>query len=150
MSAGEAYSAGLARGQAGRHLESVPYFRAAVLLAPDSWTARENLANALNNGAQESRIHLGKDEPAIRSSVERIGMIRDAISHSRVAERLTQTDQDRALIGFQRAQTLYTFGLVNDADLEFRRALALSPSSPAIAQALEQSTARLRNGGGPE
>ena len=147
MSAEDAHAAGLRFGREGRHLASLPFFRSAVRQAPDSWAARENYSNALVNGAQESRVHLGKDEPATRSSVERAAMIRESFRQSAIADSLAQDVRDRAVVVYQRAQALHTFGLVADAVVEFRKAAALDPASGGIARASRDAEARLRSGG---
>ena len=147
MTAREAYTVGLRLGGAGRHLASMPYFRSAVAKAPGSWTARENYANTLFNGAQEARIHLGKDEPATRSSVERIAMIAESFRQTDAAASLASEPRDRALVSYQRGRALYTFGLAAEALVELRKAAALDPPSPGIARAAADAEAQLRSGG---
>jgi tetratricopeptide (TPR) repeat protein len=147
LGADDAYRLGLALGRDGHHLAALPYFASAARQMPDSWTARQSLASALYNGAQEARVHLGKEEPATRSSVERIAMVNASMRESRTADSLAQLPVDHAVIAFQRGQTLHTFGLVDDALVEFRRAAALDPSSKVIAAAIRGAERRLASGG---
>ncbi len=147
LSASDAFAAGLRLGGAGRHLASLPYFRRAVRQAPDSWTARENFASTLYNGAQEARSHLGKDEPATRSSVERMEMIEESFRQTDTAATLTGDPHDQALIVYQQGQAFHTFGLVIDGLVEFRKAAAFDPSSATLTRAVSGAEARLRAGG---
>src|SRR5688572_16346049 len=143
----EAAQAGITRGAAGRHLESLPYFRAAVRAAPGVWAARQNVANALYNGAQEARTHLGKDGPVTRSSVERIAMIREALLASRAADSLASEPEDRAMVAYQRGQAFFTFGLPIDALVEFRNAHRLAQANAFYQRTAARSEAELAAGG---
>jgi hypothetical protein len=118
-----------------------------VRQAPNSWTARQSYASALYNSALETRLHLGKAEPVTRSSVERIAMVNASMRESGIADSLARQEADRAIIAFQRGQALHSFGLVDDALVEFRRAEALYPSSPVIAAAVRDAERRLASGG---
>jgi tetratricopeptide (TPR) repeat protein len=150
LGADAAYGIGLTLGRDGHHLAALEYFGSAARQAPDWWAARQSYASALYNGAQEARVHLGKEEPATRSSVERIAMVNASMRESRGADSLAQQPGDHALIAFQNGQTLHTFGLVDDALVEFRRAAALDPSSKMIASALRGAERRLASGGQAE
>jgi hypothetical protein len=147
LGAEEAFATGLRLGSAGHHLGSLPYFRRAVALAPDSWTARENFANTLYNGAQEARFHLGKNEPGTRSSVERMTMIVESLHQTDTAAALTSEAADRAVVLFQRGQAFHTFGLAIDGLLQFRQAAVLQPANPQVTRALAGATTKLRTGG---
>jgi tetratricopeptide (TPR) repeat protein len=147
LSAEEAYKTALTLGGDGHHLEALPYFASAVRQAPDSWTARQSYASALHNSALETRLHLGKAEPITRSSVERITMVNASMRESRIADSLAQRPADHAMIAFQRGQLLHTFGLVENALVEFRRAAALDPSSEVIAAAVRGAEHRMASGG---
>jgi tetratricopeptide (TPR) repeat protein len=147
LSAEEAYKTGLTLGGEGHHLEALPYYASAVRQAPDSWTVRQSYSSALHNSALETRLHLGKAEPVTRSSVERIAMVNVSMRESRIADSLAQQPADHAVIAFQRGQALHSFGLVDDALVEFRRAEALYPSSPVIAAAVRDAERRLASGG---
>lgn len=147
MSVDDAFAAGLRHGGAGHHLAALPYFRRAVTLAPDSWTARENYASTLYNGAQEARVHLGKNEPATRSSIERISMIRESLGQTEEALKWASQPADQALVFFQRAQAFHTFGFAIDALLEFRQAARQAPDNGVIARATSAAEETLHNGG---
>src|SRR5262245_10407132 len=119
MGADQLFDTGLRFGNAGLHLAGLPYFRRLVDLLPSSWEARQNYANTLYNGAQEPRVHLGRLEPATRSSLERIQMIAESLRQTDAASSLATEPTDRALIEYQRAQALYTFGFALDALVGF-------------------------------
>jgi hypothetical protein len=150
LSAEEAFAAGVELAMAKRHQASLPYFRRAVSQAPDSWTAHANYSNALHNGAQESRRHLGKDEAAARSSVERIGMMRECLRESDLADSLTAAPAERATIAYQRAQSLQTWGFPIEAWLECRRAQAMDSMTAEIGKAARATGDLLAAGGRAE
>ncbi len=153
LSAEEAHQRGLQLARAGRALEAIPYFRRAVGQVAGSWLAHENLAAALGNGAQEARLHLGKDEIATRSSVERVAMMMESVRETEVADRLAGSPGDRATALFERARALQTWGFPVDALALFRAAAALAPQRADLAETLrraEQALASGRGEGGPE
>jgi tetratricopeptide (TPR) repeat protein len=149
MTAEEAFARGVELGKAGHHQASLPYFRRAASLAPDSWTARENYANTLYDGAQESRSHLGKFEPVMRSSVERMEMIATSFRETDAAAALAGEPTDRAIVLYQLGQSFGTFGFPIDALVAFEKAAALDPASAPIGAAVRVSETRLRAGGIP-
>ena len=124
----------------------MPYFRSAVARVPRSWAAHENYACTLFNGAQEARTHLGKVEPATRSSVERMTMIEASFGQTDTAAALAAATPDRALVLLERAQSLHTFGLAIAALVELRRAAALD-ASPGIGRTARDAETELRSGG---
>ena len=149
MTAEQAFNKGLSLGGGGHHLAALPYFRRAVNLEADSWTAHQNYASTLFNGAQEARIHLGKDEPATRSSLERMIMIGESLRQTDEATNWASEPTDRAMVIFQRAQAFHTFGFPLDALMEFRKGTELSPGDAVIARAMNRAEEQLRSGGNP-
>jgi choline dehydrogenase-like flavoprotein len=146
LSALDAYALGLQLGRAGRNLAAMPYFVSAVARAPRSWAAHENYACTLCNGAQEARTHLGKVEPATRSSVERMTMIEQSFGQTDTASTLAGAPADRALVLLERAQSLHTFGFPIDGLVALRHAAALD-ASLGIARTLRDAETELRSGG---
>ena len=123
----EANRVGLELGGKGRHLEAIPYFRSVVRQDPRWGYAHENLGSALGNGAQQSRTMLGKADNAVRSSVERIAMLKESITETILAERLAANANDRVLALLERGRALETWGFPLDALTQFRTALAIAP-----------------------
>jgi hypothetical protein len=73
-------------------------------------------------------------------------MIERSFGETDAAASLATASADRALVFFQEAQGLHTFGLAVDALVELRRAASVS-QSPGIAHALQTEEAQLRSGG---
>ena len=147
LSADEAYKTAITLGRDGHHLEALPYFASAVRQAPDSWTARQSYASALYNSALETRLHLGKAEPITRSSVERITLVRSSMVQSGAADSMVAGARDRAFIAFQRGQMFVTFGLVDNAVEEFRRAIVMDPNNASGIKAIHSLERLLADGG---
>jgi tetratricopeptide (TPR) repeat protein len=144
LSAAEATYHGLLLARAGRALAAIPYFRSALALSPASWSAHVNYAAALGNGAQEARLHLGREEIATRGSVERVAMVVESLQETEAAERLAAAPADRATVLGERARVLYTWGFPLDALAVYRAAAALAPERRALREALERVEGELR------
>jgi len=138
----------LALHQAGRHQESVPYFRRLAHDLSYDWRVLHDYSAALHNAAQETRPRLGRLDPVSRSSYERVQMEYQALGALDLAERLAPTAHERARVIFQRAQRLHTWGFPVDAFGELERARALEPESPRWRGDLEQALMLMREGYG--
>jgi tetratricopeptide (TPR) repeat protein len=147
LNAEEAYKTAITLGRDGHHLEALPFFESAVRQAPGSWTAHQSYASALYNSALETRLHLGKAEPITRSSVERITLVRSSMVQSGAADSMTAGARDRAFIAFQRGQMFVTFGLVDNAVDEFRRAIVMDPTNQSGIKAIHSLERLLATGG---
>jgi hypothetical protein len=147
LSPDDAFRAGELRAREGRHLESLPFFRAAARALPGSWVDRQNFSNALFNAAQEGRVYQGSAAPATRSSVERIATVLEAWDESLAADSLAPKAEARALIAYQQGQTFFTYGLPIDALKEFRRACALAPADRGYANTVRRLESELAGGG---
>ena len=147
LSGEEAHEQAVALGNAGRHQQSLPYFRRVVAEMQDEWLAHENYSSALYNGAQESRVHLGLEGPATRSSLERIAMALESLHENDAAESLAQSPGDRATVIYQRGQSFQTWGFPVEALAEYRRAMALAPDDANLARVTSQLGSMLVAGG---
>jgi hypothetical protein len=65
---------------------------------------------------------------------------------SRAADSVAASPRDRAFIAYQRAQMFATFGLLENALVEFRRADALDPN-PSLVAAIHLVERTLASGG---
>jgi len=147
LGAEAAFRLGITLSREGRHLAAAGCFATVARQAPGSWIAQQSYAGALFNGAQEVRLHLGKSEPVTRSSVERVGLVRASMLEARRADSLATTAQQRAVMAYQRGQTLDAYGLVSDAIVAFRSAAALDPSSAVIVRGVREAERRIASGG---
>ena len=146
----DVFRKGIALGREGHHLAAAGCFRKVASQRPRSWLARQSYASALYNGSSEVRMHLGKEEPVTRSSVERIALVRVSMIEARTADSLAATPQQRAVMAYQHGQILHAYGLVTDALVAFRSAARLDPSSTLIATGLREAERRLASGGRAE
>ena len=118
--AGLAYGRALELAAAGRYLESIPNFRAAKEARPDIWDLHHNYASALLNAAHEGRPHLGRLEFVMRSSIERVALLREGLAELDSAARLVRDPRGRAQIHRTRAQILKAWGLAWNAFENYR------------------------------
>ena len=149
MSANQAFSVGTRFGQQGRHLEAVPYFRRVIAETPGVPQGRLNYSSALQNGAFQVRLHLGKAEPAMRSSYERIRATHASLVELDSTERLVSVDHDRAFLGIERGRALEAWGMPIDALAEYRRAQSVDLVGTQAPDHLRRLESLLRRGGGP-
>jgi hypothetical protein len=116
----QAYRRGLDAVHQGRYLESLPDFRAAAAARPDLWDLHHDYASALLNAVHQGHVHLGHAEFVLRSSYERVGLLREGLAQLAVAERLARDPHDRALVYRTRAQILRAWGLNWNAFVDYR------------------------------
>lgn len=147
LDAAQANDAGLAIARAGRPLDALPYMARAAALAPGLWFVHQNYAGALGNAAQQARLHLGKEEIATRSSVERVALLRVSLREMTSAESLASVAADRGVVVFERGRAFQTWGFPLDALKEFRRAMTHDPSSRMIAETVAGAERAIASGG---
>jgi tetratricopeptide (TPR) repeat protein len=149
LSAEEAHRLGLVLARQSRPLEAAGYFRRVVAISPHSWFAHQNYAAALGNGVLEARLHLGREEIATRSSVDRIAMLRESLRETEIAERLAAAPSERATALTERARVLYTWGFPIQALAIYRTAATLVPGHRIVTEAISQVETELKAGGRP-
>jgi hypothetical protein len=123
-----ALETGLRLGGQGQGARSVPYFRRAVAGLPGFWEARYDLSSALANAAVESHRRLGRLDPVLRSSVERIGAIVESEHELVIALGMVNRPHNRAVLLFSRAQTYLAWGMPVDALALLREAQRADPA----------------------
>ncbi|HTO90282.1 MAG TPA: hypothetical protein VMJ70_04060 [Candidatus Sulfotelmatobacter sp.] len=112
----------------GRSYDLVPYARLLMSLAPqNSFEFHARFAAALQNAAIESRRQDGVLRPRTRSSVERIGFLRETLSELDRAEALAPDAERRGAVATTRAEVLGLWGFERESLLEFRRANRFHP-----------------------
>ena len=114
-------------GTAGRHVESIPYFRRALTDMGGMWEGRINLAAALINAGLEVETRLGRVDPALRSSYERVQSVREGIGEARQAMPVARDARARAYTAYQDAQLLQSWGFQWDALVAARAAQSFDP-----------------------
>jgi hypothetical protein len=115
-------------GTAGRHAESIPYFRRAVAAGMgEQWEGRFNLAASLINAALEVETRLGKADPALRTSYERVQSVFDGMAEARHAMRLARETRMGAYTVYQDAVMLQFWGMPWDALATAKKAASIDP-----------------------
>jgi hypothetical protein len=115
-------------GTAGRHVESIPYFRRAVIDMGEMWEGRINLAAALINAGLEVETRLGRVDPALRSSYERVQSVRDGMNEAHHALQVARDARGRAYTAYQDAQNLQSWGFQWDALVAAQAAQSFDPA----------------------
>jgi hypothetical protein len=135
MSSADALRAGLALGRAGRDPESLPYYRHAIRQARvDMWQTHYNYATALYNSTLRIELRNGLPSYAVRSSWERIALVREAVHQLTLADGLARTPQDRATVRAAYGQMTWLWGMPWDAFVAYRQAYSADPANRALAQ----------------
>jgi hypothetical protein len=133
MSGEAAYQTALRLSRAGRHEESLPYYRQAVSGgAPRAWAVRYNYGGALYNAGLEVRQRDGVDVPAVRSSIERVALMREALAQLDAAEQLAPTPADRATVMRARGERFQMWGFPWEGFVMLRRAQRTDPGRPEL------------------
>ena len=141
-----AYDSGLKLGRAGRHEESLPYYRRALAGGSEpTWAAHFNYAVSLYNVGFEVREVHGVAMPATRSSIERVALMRAALAQLDTAEMLATSPGDKATVLKGRGERFEIWGLPWDAFMQLRKAEWADPSQPALRQSSESYLMVLRH-----
>jgi hypothetical protein len=141
-----AFAAGARLAGAGRHVESVPFFRRAAE-GRETWESRFNLASALGNAALEVRLRSGREQPVMRSSLERVRAVDESQAEGARALELAPDAHARALTLFTRAQQYWAWGFPIDALELARAAREADPSWDAPARFVQRAERDLASGG---
>lgn len=134
MSAEQALRTGLELNEAGRDAESLPYFRHALRGdAVADGQAHYNFATALYNATLRIEPRNGVPTYAVRSSWERIALVREAVQQLALAEGLARTPRERATVRAAYAQMVWLWGMPWDTFVAYRQAYAVDPANHALA-----------------
>ncbi len=133
-----AYATALRLSQAGRHEESLLYYRRALTGAPQNpWVVHYNYGGALYNVGLEVRDCHGVAVPTVRSSIERVALMREALGELDVAERLATTARDRAMVMRARGERFQIWGFPWDAFVQLRQAQWTDPERKELGGAAD-------------
>ncbi len=125
----QAYRRGVDLARAGHYVQSVPYFRRAADTPGAPWQVRHDYSSSLHNAAMESRTLGRVGLRAVRSSVERVAMVRESLRQLDLAEPGATSPRDRAFLELERGSTLSAWGFPLEAAECYRRAVALGPAT---------------------
>jgi tetratricopeptide (TPR) repeat protein len=116
----------------GKHLESVPFFRAAVAAQPGVASLHLDYATALHDAGIAMRRVNGKPWFVVRSSLDRSQFRREALSEVGKAIDLESSNEERAYGLFTRARMLDFIGCPLEALADLDSALVLHPNEPVV------------------
>lgn len=123
-----AYGRAIELSRAGRFEASLPFFERALQgTPPEPWRIHYDYAGALYSVGLEERGRTGFSRPALRSSIERVALMRRALAELDVAERQAPTAHERAKVIHERAVRLQIWGFPWEAFVEMRRAQWTDP-----------------------
>jgi hypothetical protein len=146
MSGDNALRTAIALGTQGHDPASLPYFRHAIGHGwGDTWQVRYNYATALYNTTLRIETRNGLPVPAVRTSPERIALVRESIEQLTLAGNLARTTGDRATVQAAYAQLLTLWGLPWDAFVTDRRAACLVPTDRGLAARADDLVNLLRS-----
>jgi hypothetical protein len=106
----------------GRYAEGIPIIEGVVKVYPFTASGHHDYATALLNAVHQGRVHLGKQEFAVRSSVERVALVRTALFELLEAERNAREPADLAWALRTRAQAFGAWGFPWEALVGYRNA----------------------------
>lgn len=141
LSPQQAYDRGVDLGMQGRALESLPYLARAASSPGATWVVHHDYSTALHNASVASRPRGSGLEAGVRTSLERIALLRASLTELDVAERLAGSPATLALVHAARARSLAQWGLPVEAMEAYQRAADLDPASADY----RERAARLRN-----
>lgn len=114
--------------QQGRYLESLPFLRGAMESDSGVSQLHHDYATAMLNAVHQGRQHLGHQEFAVRSSLERIELVRWALVELVAAERTARDPRANAWAIRTRAQALGAWGFPWEAMAGYRQVEWADPS----------------------
>jgi len=131
MDAAESYHTAEQLARAGHALASLPYYRHTLTVSQQA-QIHADFSSALRNAAIEVRIVHGVSMPITRDAVERIALMREALSELTAAEVRTTNAHDGASVIEEIAKVHRTWGFPWLCFYEFRRAQKADPSAENI------------------
>ena len=117
-----AYREAMVLGQQKKYLESLPALRSVMESDTNSSQLHHDYATAVLNAVHQPRVHLGRKEFAVRSSLERIELVRWALVELVRAERTAREPRELAWAIRTRAQALGAWGFPWEAVSGYRDA----------------------------
>lgn len=125
-----AYESALRLSQDGHHLESLPYYRRALRgpqRVENPWPIHFNYGAALYNVGLQVRALRGVPVPVVRSSIERVALMREALAQLDTAQLLARTPGDRATVMHARGERFEVWGFPWEAFILMRQAQWTDP-----------------------
>lgn len=130
----DAYREALRLAHENRAAESLSYYRRALEgLAAESWEVEFNYGIALAANASRYTPRMGEPRPAARSSVVRVGLVREAMHQLDRAARIAPDAKTRAQVLGRLANTLAVWGLPWETLDLMRRAQYADTTDPEAA-----------------
>lgn len=133
------YAQAIRLGNEGSTLESLQYFARAGErgLAGRYWEYHFDYAASLHNLCVQADERRGVRMPAVRSSIERVALMRQALLELERAERTAATPRDKSRVLSTRAQILRFWGLPWNAVEQLRMAQFADRSQEELARSAD-------------
>ena len=128
LDAGSAYLRAVFLMTSGQGRAALPFFQHAIELRSGLWQAHYDYAVALIDVAFEVVPGRGLPHPAVRSSLERTALVKEALAELELAERYTTTTSNRAVVQHARATQLATWGMRWEALRDLDKAVSSDPA----------------------
>ena len=127
------YRTAVSLGRSSHHYASLPYFRRMLQISNgDSWQLHFNYGSALYNSTLQVETHHDLPIAVVRSSYERVELMREAVREFDLAERLAREPADLAFLRSNRALMMSLWGLPWETLTAYREAVAATPADRAI------------------
>ncbi|HET9328200.1 MAG TPA: hypothetical protein VFQ05_15645 [Candidatus Eisenbacteria bacterium] len=141
----QTYAEAMTLSQQGRFIESLPMFRRVMESDTSLSQLHHDYATAMLNAVHQSRHHLGRQEFAVRSSIERVELVRWALVELVAAERTARDARARAWGIRTRAQALGAWGFPWEAMVGYRQVEWADPAWTEIAGRAERVLAEMEH-----
>lgn len=132
-----AYETALRLSRDGQHQESLAYYRRALAgpqRAENPWPIHFNYGAALYNVGLQVRGLRGVPVPVVRSSIERVALMREALVQLDIAQQLARTPGDRATVMHARGERFEVWGFPWEAFILMRQAQWTDPDRKELAR----------------
>jgi len=117
----QTYTEAMTLSQQGHFLEALPLLHAVVESDTSLWQFHHDYATVMLNAVHQGRRHLGHQEFAVRSSLERVELVRWALIELVAAERHARDPRSHAWAIRTRAQALGAWGFPWEALVGYRQ-----------------------------
>ena len=133
MDARAALRTAVSLGRAGRHLASLPYYRHAQRTTRDDfWELHFNFGSALYNATLQLEPRSGLPMSVVRSSWERVALMREAIQQFVTAEALARDPAALAFVRTNRAHMFWLWGFPWETFAAYREAQSANPADRTL------------------
>lgn len=141
-----AWQEGVRLGTAGQFRESLERFEyAAPKVRGRDWIFHHDFSSTLNNVTMQVDDVDGIPVPAVRTSIQRVRLVRRSLEEISLAERLAKSDQQRSVVHRARGQTYQVWGFPWEALGDLQTARHLDPSNAGFTYSADAYLYRMQH-----